>query len=436
MKNTRQRFLDILARNRENGTKGIYSVCSANHYVLEACMRQAKKDDSFLLVESTTNQVNQFGGYTGMKPADFVNFVTSIAARVEFPGDRIMLGGDHLGPYQWRNLPSPEAMNHSRILIEEYVKAGFQKIHLDTSMYCADDQGDRKKPLRDETVAARAVSLCLAAETVWKEHRENLPQPLYIIGSEVPLPGGAQDEEHTIHPTRPEELEQTIEITKQSFAEAGLSDAWERVIGVVVQPGVEFGDDRVFQYNRDRAKNLSNAITGYQHLVFEAHSTDYQNESSLKALVEDHFCILKVGPWLTFACREALYALEAIEIELMNKGDSNLSNLRDTLDRVMCQEPGFWKAYYSGSEAQQSYKRKYSFSDRSRYYWTNGDVNSATGKLFENLTKKPIPLSLLSQFLPNEFYQVMEGSLENHPRELVLEHIQNIAGIYSRACGL
>ena len=51
-------------------------------------------------------------------------------------------------------------------------------------------------------------------------------------------------------------------------------------------------------------------------LVFEAHSTDYQPPESLSRLVIDGFAILKVGPGLTFALREALYALDEIAAAL------------------------------------------------------------------------------------------------------------------------
>ena len=435
MKNARDIFLEIVADNRKVGAKGIYSVCSANAAVLEASFRQAREDESILLIESTSNQVDQEGGYTGMKPADFVGYVNSIATRVGFPKEMILLGGDHLGPNKWQVLPAGEAMNHAKVLVEEYVKAGFQKIHLDTSMFCADDPGDRKKPLSDEIVASRAAMLCRAAEDAWKDCCPDAPQPVYVIGTEVPPPGGAQEEEDTIIPTKPEDAVRTIEVTRQSFFDVGLTDAWDRVVAVVVQPGVEYGDDRVFKYNRALAGELSDKITEYDKLVYEAHSTDYQTEADLKSLVEDHFCILKVGPWLTFAYREALFALESMEIELMG-GDDGLSHLRDTMDMVMLQDPKHWKKYYSGTENQQLFKRKYSFSDRSRYYWPDELINTAKNRLIENLRKNKIPLSLLSQFMPYQFYEILDGRLANEPMELVLNYIRIITGIYSRACGL
>ena len=435
MKNARDIFLEIVANNRKVGAKGIYSVCSANAAVLEASFRQAREDESILLIESTSNQVDQEGGYTGMKPADFAGYVNSIANRVDFPKEMILLGGDHLGPNKWQVLPAEEAMDHAKVLVEEYVKAGFQKIHLDTSMFCADDPGDRKKPLSDEIVASRAAMLCRAAEDAWKDFCPGDPQPVYVIGTEVPPPGGAQEEEDIIIPTKPEDAVRTIEVTRQSFYDAGLSNAWDRVVAVVVQPGVEYGDDRVFKYNRALAGELSGKITEYDKLVYEAHSTDYQTEAGLKSLVEDHFCILKVGPWLTFAYREALFALESMEIELMG-GDDGLSHLRDTMDMVMLQDPKHWKKYYSGTENQQLFKRKYSFSDRSRYYWPDESIDTAKNRLIDNLRKNKIPLSLLSQFMPYQFYEILDGRLANEPMELVLNYIRIITGIYSRACGL
>ena len=436
MKKARDIFLDILADNRKVGVKGIYSVCSANASVLEACFRQAREDGSVLLIESTSNQVDQEGGYTGMKPVDFAGYVHSIASRVGFPKEMILLGGDHLGPNKWQEFPAGKAMDHAKVLVEEYVKAGFQKIHLDTSMFCADDPGDRKKPLSDEIVASRAALLCRAAENAWKDYCQGEPQPVYVIGTEVPPPGGAQEEEDIIVPTKPDDAVRTIEVTRQSFDEAGLADAWERVVAVVVQPGVEYGDDRVFKYNRALAGELSGKIREYDKLVYEAHSTDYQTETGLRSLVEDHFCILKVGPWLTFAYREALFALESMEIEMMGAGNDGLSHLRDTMESVMLRDPKHWKKYYPGTKNQQLLKRKYSFSDRSRYYWPDESIDAAKNRLIDNLSKNKIPLFLISQFLPHQFYEILEGRLANEPMELVLNYIRTVTGMYARACGL
>lgn len=428
-------FLDTIEENRKGVAEGIYSVCTANAEVLEACFSQAKADETLLLVESTSNQVDQFGGYTGMKPVDFVDYVRKIAQRVGFPEKMILLGGDHLGPNAWQNLPAKDAMGNAKILIEEYIKAGYQKIHLDTSMFCADDKGDRTKPLSDEIVAERTSFLCKAAEEAWTKFCKSSQKPIYVIGTEVPVPGGAREYEEEIVATSPQDAVKTITTIKKAFLKAGLSEAWERVIGVVVQPGVEFGDDQIFKYQRHKAKELSRKILEFDHLVYEAHSTDFQTEADLRALVEDHFCILKVGPWLTFAYREALFALENMELEILGKSHQGLSNLREILEGAMISQPKYWERYYLGDEKQKSFKRKYSFSDRLRYYWPMEELNDAKDRLYRNLRENKIPYSLLSQFMPLQFSQVCEGSISVDPQELVHSYIHSVTGIYSRACG-
>lgn len=436
IKNSLKEFLRLMEANRRGEAKGVYSVCTAQADVLEAAFKQALMDSSLLLIESTSNQVDQYGGYTGMKPVDFVNYVNDIAEKVGFPKNMILLGGDHLGPNPWKDLPASEAMDKAKVLIAEYVKAGYLKIHLDTSMFCADDKGDGSKALADEVVAERAAILCQVAEETWKEYRKDFEKPIYIIGTEVPIPGGAQEEETEIIPTTPTDAKETIAITKHQFLSIGLNDAWDRVIGVVVQPGVEFSDDQIFKFQPNKAQKLSSEILEHKRLVYEAHSTDYQTECMLRKLVEGHFAILKVGPWLTFAYREALLSLEAMEIKILGEDNAMLSGLSKTLENTMLSEPKYWQPYYHGDAQQQSFKRKYSFSDRIRYYWPFEEVEKAKNKLFENLTKTGIPLSLLSQFMPSQFYQVCQGVIDPTPTELIQSHILTVTGIYSRACGL
>ena len=90
-------FRAILRMNKKGRGTGIYSVCSAHETVLKASMMQAKEDSSIVLIESTSNQVNQDGGYTGMRPQDFVDYVSALAQEMEFDSNMILLGGDHLG---------------------------------------------------------------------------------------------------------------------------------------------------------------------------------------------------------------------------------------------------------------------------------------------------------------------------------------------------
>ena len=69
---------------------------------------------------------------------------------------------------------------------------------------------------------------------------------------------------------------QLWEVFQRAFEKCGLNDAWERVIGLVVQPGVEFGENSMFDYDPRKALDLIHALPASPPLVYEAHSTDYQ----------------------------------------------------------------------------------------------------------------------------------------------------------------
>jgi len=396
-------------------SKGIFSNCSANEYVLRAVMRRAKAHGLPALIEATANQVNQFGGYTGMKPADFVAYVHDIAKSEEFDASQLILGGDHLGPLTWCNIPGiseQEAMKNAEQLIHDYVAAGFTKIHIDTSMRL--DSDDKNAPLTDEIIAERGARLCAVAESLGKK-------PIYIIGSEVPIPGGATEAEDGLHVTRPQDCTATINAFKSAFDKLGLSNAWERVVGVVVQPGVEFGEDDVFVYDRKKAADLCKTIKG-DRLVFEGHSTDYQPKQALREMVEDGITILKVGPALTFALREALFALENIEKVMLRGRGIILSNFADTLETTMLEKPGNWNKHYHGDGFKQRINRAYGFSDRARYYLPEPAVQQSITRLIENL-KDGAPLPLLSQFMPIQYLRVRDGEVKNTAQDLILDRI-------------
>ncbi len=427
---------NIIQTHKAGETAGIYSVCSANQYVLEASMQQANVDNSILLIESTSNQVDQYGGYTGMTPQMFVDYVKQTAVRMDFPFERIVLGGDHLGPNVWQNEAAKDAMMKAAGQIGSYVRAGFTKIHLDTSMRCADDPMEQGAPLDTEIIASRAAELCKMAERAAAELGSG-DLPIYVIGTDVPIPGGAQESLKDIMPTPVDEVEQTIEITKRAFDSLGLQSAWERVVAVVVQPGVEFDDTNIIEYDREKAATLSEYIDKRDGLVYEAHSTDYQTRGSLRRMVEDHFAVLKVGPALTFAFREAVFALAQIEEELFaGRNDIRLSRLIETIDEAMLENPDYWQKHYRGNKHEAALARKYSFSDRIRYYWPDSRVTGALNQLVENLSRNPVPLSLLSYFMPIQYHKTREGVLNYDPLQLIRDKIMEVTDVYSAAAGL
>jgi len=425
-----------VAANRRGERAGITSICSADPSVLEAAVARALEDGSLVCIEATCNQVNQFGGYTGKTPADFRASVVSIAASAGLPESRVALGGDHLGPWVWQDEPAASAMAKARDLVRDYVLAGFTKIHLDASMRCADDPGDPAAFLDEEIATARTAELCRVAEDAHATLPQGSPPPAYVIGTEVPTPGGERADREAPSVTRAEDVERTIALARGAFEREGLQAVWERVIAVVTQPGVEFGDDVVFDYEPERARELSAFIERAEGLVYEAHSTDYQTAATLTRMVEDHFAILKVGPWLTFAMREALFALECIEGELLaDRDDVEPSRLREVLETTMVRHPEHWSSYYRGDEARLRLARAFSYSDRCRYYWPRPELREARARLVENLSERPIPLTLLAQFLPTGYEAVRAGAVAARPEELVRFKIAEVLDRYAAACG-
>lgn len=429
----------LVKENKSGSRKGITSVCSANRFVLEAAMINAKKNDEYVLIEATANQVNQFGGYTGMTPKDFASFAAKTAAEHGLDTNRLLLGGDHLGPLTWAREDEPSAMNKAAELIRQYVFAGFTKIHIDTSMKLASDPPELA--LADEVIARRGAELCYAAEEAYKELRgkdESALAPVYVVGSEVPTPGGVQNEEKhlkVLKVTKASDFKKTVDAFKTYFEEEGLYEAWERVIAVVVQPGVEFGDESINEYEREKASELIEALKDYPSLVYEGHSTDYQTPKKLRQMVKDGIAILKVGPALTFALREALFALSDIEDEIKAIIPIKPSNFKVVLEDEMLKSTDNWIKYYHGDAGELSFKRKFSFSDRSRYYLPDRNIDRAISNMIKNLGTTDIPLALLSQYMPVQYTKVRAGKLKNDPVSLIHDWIINCLDEYAFACG-
>lgn len=416
---------EIIARHKAGEHLGICSVCSAHPLVIEAALRFDLHTDNSVLIEATSNQVNQFGGYTGMQPADFRDFVYGIAREVGFPLERLILGGDHLGPNCWQNEHADAAMEKAIALIAAYVAAGFSKIHLDASMSCADDP----VPLDPQVVAERAARLCLAAEQTASEAQKTALT--YVIGTEVPVPGGEASSINTVHVTHVEDAARTLETHRVAFEALGLEAAMKRIIAIVVQPGVEFDHTQVIHYQPQAAEALSGWIR-QTPMVYEAHSTDYQSRHAYRALVRDHFAILKVGPALTFALREAIFALAQMENELI--APESRSRVLEVIDEVMLNEPHYWKKYYHPTWSQAMVDIHFSLSDRIRYYWPHPRIRQAVEKLLANLDTVRLPLGLISQFMPLQLERASLNEIVTTPRSLIIDKIQDVLRAYRYGC--
>ncbi|OYU38291.1 MAG: D-tagatose-bisphosphate aldolase, class II, non-catalytic subunit [Pseudorhodobacter sp. PARRP1] len=409
-----------LAPARKSGrVLGIPSICSAHPVVIAASLAMGRARGTPVLIEATCNQVNHEGGYTGMTPADFRDFVRKIAAAEGFDPAGLILGGDHLGPNPWTALPAADAMAKACDMVAAYAQAGFGKIHLDASMSCADDPS----PLPDATIATRNAQLAAVAEA------HSPTPPVYIIGTEVPVPGGAWEEVEALTPTAPEAAVATADLHRAAFAAQAIEAAFARVVGLVVQPGVEFGNENVVAYDRPAARGLVGCLSDLP-MLFEAHSTDYQTPQALADLVQDGFGILKVGPGLTFALREALYGLDHIA-DVLFPGHPPL---RTAMESLMLQKPQHWAKYYHGTALHQHLQRHYSYSDRIRYYWTDPAAQTAVITLMALFGDIEIPEPLISQHLGAAYAEVMTGQTGKTAAALLRAAVTRALVPYFDAC--
>ena len=420
-------LMDLRKRHLCALTGGQVAVCSAHPQVLMAAADRARKDGALLLVETTANQVNLSGGYTGMTPADFAAYMMRLAQERDLGPWQMVIGADHLGPHIWRQLPSAEAMARARSLAQACAAAGFRKFHLDTATGCADDPSGHLPP----TVAAqRAAALCQAIET--SASTKPGQQPVYTIGTDVPAPGGSLEAGGRVVVTDPRHLSDELELYEKAFRQAGMEQAWQRVLAIVVQPGVDFDDFHAAPYASEAALSLSlmhERLPGI--MTFEIHSADYQSPVALRHMIRDHFFLLKIGPCLTFALREALFALAHIEDAL--PGLDETSNLIRVMEQLMQAHPTHWRSHYAGAVHNLQYLRKYSLRDRIRYYWSQDEARRACQRLMHNL-QRPIPQALIRQFLPDLSEAVTAGALTPTPQAIIQARIQAALTPYTDAC--
>lgn len=411
---------DLVSKNRGGGAHALPSICSANPDVLAAALLLARERRSPLLIEATSNQVNQFGGYSGMTPAGFIAFVQGLAGACGVDRGGLMFGGDHLGPQVWRAAAPESAMARARDLVRSYAEAGFTKIHLDCSEGCAGE------PARvgDGVCARRAAELAAVCE----RHAPDPDAVTYVVGTEVPLPGGARadEAESGLEPTSPERARETLARHRCAFAELGLHNTWRKVIALVVQPGLEFAPTRIDHFDVDAPDLLSGALADHPHICFEAHSTDYQRDVVFPELARRGFAILKVGPALTFAYRQAVYALDHIAQWLQPGAAPN--SIVTIMEDLMRGDPRHWKNTYSGSGNALRQQLHFGYADRIRYYWPNPEAARAVSELMDRLANAAAPRPLIEQYFPPGVIarsETLRSAAVSWPKALVLAQVQS-----------
>lgn len=375
----------IVEANRGGDAVGVPAYCTAQAEALRAVFADYAHDDEPVLIEASANQVNQFGGYSGMTPAGFRNFIDILAAGEGVDPGRVILGGSHLGPYPWRHESAAVAMQKAEQLVVACVEAGFDKLHLNTGIGCTDEG-----PPGNDVVAERTARLAAAAEAA----AGGRPL-LYVLTAGAVAPGGETGSLEHLAITTEASAEKSFEQYEAAFSEIDLHTALDRVIAVVAQPGASFDNERIFGFEPARVAGLGETILGIPGAAFEAASADYQTEAALAAMVAAHFAILKVGPELTFAFRQAVVAMAHLE----NYLPGHRSNLLSIIEDEMAYDAADWRDYLANDERAPAL-RLFGLSDRVRYFWARPRIASGLQQLLANIdASRPDP-GLVAQFVP------------------------------------
>jgi D-tagatose-1,6-bisphosphate aldolase subunit GatZ/KbaZ len=399
-------------------SKGIPSFCTSNTIVLKSLLNFCKNKNLPILVETTSNQVNQYGGYSRNKPKDFIKKMTNLVNKINFNKKNIFYGGDHLGPLPWKKNKSGKALKNSIKLIDSYLKAKYSKIHIDTSIKCSDD-----KSLSNNEVFLRAKFI------LRNLRKKNLLKKVFLVfGTEVPLSGGNDNKK-----IKATNLKQIHEEYENFFKLLKSENFPTKNFGIVIEPGMKFMHRNITKPNLKNFE-IKKLFSKKNKFVFEAHSSDYQSLSTLKKLVKNNFKILKVGPELTFYLFKSLLFMEKIEKKFFNKR----SDFKKIILTQMFNNKKYWKEYFKPTNKMQLKKNiTTSLFDRTRYYLEEKNIIHSLAVLEKNINKinqKEI-IQLLTQRKKTNILQKSKDRKYKNFDLINFYYLNEIFIKYYKACG-
>ena len=394
--------------------KSLPSFCTSNFEVLNSIMYFCHINKLPCLIECTSNQVNQFGGYTKITPKKFIKKISNIRKKIKFKKNKLFLGGDHLGPLPWKNLKTKIALKNSIKLIDSYLKQDFCKIHIDTSIKCKDEEKINSNIIFDRTLKI------LKNDKI----KKGIKNRFIVIGTEVPLSGSGDNKR--IIKTSNKQIEDEVlkfkKILKQIKSQS-------KIFALVIEPGMKYMHSKItspdFKNFLDKKK-----FSKKNNFVFEAHSTDYQPLRILKKLTKNNFKFLKVGPELTYNYSRSLFFMQNLEEKFSFKKKSDMKNIILT---TMKKNKKYWKAYYLGGRSNLLLNSKL---DRMRYYLNLKPIVNSINILKENVNnieKKKI-IKLLGSNFEKDFLKLSKTNLTNFDI-LKLIFISQSLKKYFLACG-
>ena len=393
--------------------KALPSFCTANFDVIESIFYFCNSNKLPCLIECTSNQVNQDGGYTNHSPNKFIKKINNLRKKIKFNRSKLFLGGDHLGPLPWKSSSNKIALDNSIVLINKFLNEKFDKIHIDTSIKCKNDKLMNSKKIFDRTFKI------LNSKTIKKKIKDRF----LIIGTEVPLSGSDNTKDIII--TNFKQIEsQSLKFIK--FLD--VHNFKKKKFGLVIEPGMKYMNSSI---KKPLLKTFSDKknFSIDNNFVFEAHSTDYQPQKILEKLVDNNFKFLKVGPELTYNYSKALYFMNYIEKKFFKNSESDI---KKNILLVMKQNKKYWKDYYNNQNNKLFLNSKL---NRSRYYLNFKAVRDSINILKSNINQinKYRLSNLIQKSLRKDFLIYSKKNMSNFD-VIKLLFISKTLKRYFKAC--
>ena len=395
--------------------KNLPSFCTSNFDVIKAILFYSKYLNLPVLLECTSNQVNQNRGYSGLKPKDFRKKVISLSKKIKLNKKKIIFGADHLGPLPWKDLDKKKAFRNAKNLLKSVLNEDFEKIHLDTTIICKND-----KKFSIDVIQNRFFKLF---ELIPKKKLRKL---YLVVGSEVPFAGGGN---LTDNISNLKDIQKDFS-TYNNIINKGRTKSVN--FALVIEPGMSFSNSRVRKPDFEKLTEISN-FSKKNNLHFEAHSTDYQKEEVLKKLVKLNFKFLKVGPELTFKLHESIKYM--LRIEKTFVPFKNRSNLDKTLLAEMKKYPKYWKSYYKGNKNKINFLKFNSLLDRARYYWNFNKIINSKNKLYKNIDMIPKNKILDKLKVGKKMLDYCNKYRIKNSEIIIIKFLQQTVVKYYKACG-
>jgi D-tagatose-1,6-bisphosphate aldolase subunit GatZ/KbaZ len=362
----------------------LFAACPNSISVLKAALLSAKRCNAPIKFAATLNQVDTDGGYTGFTAKEFVDTIREEARVINFNGP-VIIAIDHGGPWlkdkhRHDNLSYTETMKEVMNSFEKAMDAGFDMIHVDTTI---DFTLPRGVSIDIEVVAKRTIELIAHCENYRK--KKGYEKIAYEVGTEE-VHGGLADMNV---------FNRFLELLQEGLKKDNLKDTWPCfVVGKVgTDLHTTLFDPVVARQLAEAAKPYGSKIKG--HYSDNVYNPEDYPLSGMGAA--------NIGPEFTEREYDGLMELVTIENMLHKEGKiAKPSGMKERLWEAVIASKR-WIKWINKEESSDNFyalgknRQLWLIKTGCRYIWENPEVVAARSKLYSNMERNGIKSEIIVQ---------------------------------------